>query len=100
MKIEYIDTESLEQIGNNINNVNEEYLEEINKLFNRIAQVPNKTLEWVGPKSEEYVKVIEQKKPEFLELYSELQKFSDLLINYSRSINEKIQNNLDIERNI
>ncbi len=72
MGITYVKTEEIDSIGNELNNLCNEYNNEINKLFKRLSEVPNITQEWTGKQSRTYFSIVAKDKQSFVEVGNQL----------------------------
>lgn len=100
MEIEYIDTQSVEEVATQISSLNNEYIALINKLFDRLSDVPDNTREWVGNQSENYLKLILLEKEDFFIISDDIKKYATFLKDFATDCEETINNNLTLERNI
>lgn len=98
MAITYIDTNKIEEIGNDIIALATEYQVEINKLFKRLNEVPTVTREWVGQSANKYFNLIALDKNDFLTVGNQLRNFGKQVTNVAESFNRQIKTNADEER--
>ena len=72
--ITYLDTESLRDTITEAKTLQAELLEEINKLYERLDNVPDGTEEWVGQKARFYFDTISQDKNVLIDFCDSLEK--------------------------
>lgn len=68
MAITYVNTTEIESIASDLISLSNEYIDEINKLFVRLSEVPSETKEWTGTQANKYYNVISSDKQSFLEV--------------------------------
>lgn len=100
MDFEYINTNSIEDVANDIIALKSEYVAQINKLFNRLNQVPNSTGEWIGEQAEKYTRLVMLEKEDYLKLAFDLNNYARLLKKYAIECEDVINKNLTLERNV
>ena len=62
MAITYVNTTEIESIASDLISLSNEYIDEINKLFVRLSEVPSETKEWTGTQANKYYNVISRGK--------------------------------------
>lgn len=97
MAITRCNTANLKDIANDINSLANEYEQTITKMFNRLANVPYETKEWIGGQSEKYFRTILMDKSEFISLGENIKKYSNLIRNSADAIDTCIKSNNTIE---
>lgn len=97
MAITHCNTTDLRDIATDINSLANEYEQVITKMFNRLANVPYETKEWIGGQSEQYFRTILMDKGEFLSLGENIKKYSNLIKNSADAIDTCIKNNNTME---
>ncbi len=75
-----INTNKLRECGQDIIQLEKEYVQLINELFNRIEQVPTVTEEWLGVSSLRYSKQVGTEKEPYLLYGQELKRIGDFLV--------------------
>ncbi len=93
MAVTSVDTESVRQICNDINDIVTEYEVEITKLFKRFSEVPYVTKEWVGNKSEEYFNHILLEKADYMTFGEEIKKYKRKIKDDMDNIEDTISTN-------
>ena len=98
MKITTIDTNRVREIGQRISKYTNDYQNEINDLFKRLANVPHITKEWVGTKSNVYFDLVALDKDLFIDFGNKLMKFGKMLDNISEQMENEIKNMNSMEK--
>lgn len=93
MAITYINTNEVESIANDLINLSNEYIDEINKLFVRLSEVPSETKEWTGTQSNKYCSVISRDKQSFLEVGNRLRYIGNKIKNDSMEVTNCVNKN-------
>ncbi len=87
MAITYVNTTELDDIAEKLSSLSNDYLNEINNLFNRLSEVPSETKEWTGTQSKKYLNIILRDKKEYLEVGNKMKYIADELKRNSIDIN-------------
>ena len=87
MAITYVNTTELDDIAEKLSSLSNDYLNEINNLFNRLSEVPSETTEWTGTQSKKYLNIILRDKMEYLEVGNKMKYIADELKRNSIDIN-------------
>lgn len=97
MAITRCDTKQMQDIANDITSLANEYEQKITKMFNRLANVPYDTKEWIGNQSEKYFKTILLDKTSFIELGENIKKYSKMISDYVSEIESTVKSVSEIE---
>lgn len=97
MAITHCDTKQMQDIANDITNLANEYEQKITQMFNRLANVPYETKEWIGNQSEKYFKTILFEKQSFIELGENIKKYSKMISDYVSEIEQTTKSVSEIE---
>lgn len=98
--VEYIDTSSIVDLSKELLYLNNEYLIEVNQLYNKLTNMPYETLEWVGNKAEEYSKRCALEKENLLNMYNNLSEYTKMLQRFAEDYEEVIIKNTRVEESI
>ena len=81
MAIKYVDTNNALEITDDIKKsiVDLEY--EINKMFDRLENVPTDTKEWVGASSVKYFSIVAQDRDKYLRFVKSLEDINNEVVN-------------------
>lgn len=83
-----IDSDMLLEYGKDFETLAYNYFAIINKTFNRIANMPNVTGEWVGDSSNRFAKMSSIDKSQYMEFYRVSRQYST----YMKNVAIKIEN--------
>ncbi len=97
MAISYINTIEVDSIAKEINTLANEFNNEINNLFNRFAEVPTTTQEWVGDQASFYFNTIAQDKKQYVDFANKLRNVSNKLYSDIAEVNSCLKKNIDNE---
>lgn len=86
MDIEFIDTDKLREIGNNILDEANNYKNSIDFLNNRINNINSKTFEWVGIGSYDFIDKFNFDLKMYNDIYIFIKEYGEFLINCSNII--------------
>lgn len=86
----YVDTTKMREKGKEILSEVESLKTVINALFERIANIPLGTEEWVGERAQEYAAITLKDKPAFIAYANDLYKYGKYLIDCADYIDKKI----------
>lgn len=75
-----VDTTKLNESGTNIQELAKELNEEFNALFSRISNMNTKTMEWIGPSSQNYIQRTNLEKIQYINLVKTINNYGKLLI--------------------
>ena len=89
-----VDSNALEKNGLEIIELISTYKETIDELYSMINNMPNKTFEWVGQGSINYVNKFNQEHKYFIDINDLFVKYGQFLIDYSNEI-ERISKRYD-----
>ena len=85
--ITYANTTEIENISDELLALSNDYKAEIDKLFQRLAEVPEYTKEWEGDSSKKYFGIIGKDKNEFLNVGKQLEYIAKKLKSDAAEIN-------------
>lgn len=74
-----VDTNKLRESGQDIIDLTRELSEEFEALFSRITNMSTRTLEWVGPSSEQFIKRTNMEKIQYTKIVQTLNKYGKML---------------------
>ena len=80
-----VDTIKLRESGNNIQALAKELNEAFNALYSRISNMNTKTMEWIGPSSENYIQRANLEKIQYINLVKTINSYGKVLINAANS---------------
>lgn len=83
-----VDIEKIKESGQDIEDLAFDFIELINKFYNRINMIPTKSNEWVGNSSKEFVRLCMLEKSNYIMYGNAIKELGVSLINYS----EKLEN--------
>ena len=75
-----VDTNKLNECGQDIIALTKELNEEFNALFSRISNMSSKTYEWVGNAANDYIRRTNLEKKQYIKLINSLNKYGKELI--------------------
>lgn len=81
MAIKYVDTNNALEITDGIKKSIDELEYEINKMFDRLENVPTDTKEWVGVASVKYFNVVAQDRDKYLRFVKSLKDINNEIVN-------------------
>lgn len=87
--ITYINTTDLQDALREAKTLEAVLREEINKLYDRLAKVPDETKEWVGEKAKYYFNTVQQDKKQlesFCDMLTKQNNFLEKIINEAEGI--------------
>lgn len=85
-----VDIEKVKESGINLKDLSLEFINLINDFYNRINLIPNKTAEWTGKSSNEFVRLCLLEKSSYIKYGTSLKELGECLIKYSEEL-EKIK---------
>lgn len=86
-----VDTKKLNQDGKDIIALTKELSEAFTALFTRIENMNNKTFEWVGAASQEFIRRTNIEKIEYTKMINTLNKYGKTLVNAAQEYEEHIK---------
>lgn len=81
MAIKYVDTNNALEITDNIKKSIGDLEYEINKMFDRLENVPTDTKEWVGASSIKYFGIVAQDRDKYLRFVKSLKDINNEVVN-------------------
>lgn len=90
--ITFANTVEIENIADELLKLSSDYKLEIDKLFQRLADVPNYTKEWQGTQANKYFNIIGKDKKEFVNVGLHLEYIAKKLKSDANEINTTINN--------
>lgn len=99
MKLTNADTARMREIGSTINSLALEYEKEINKMFNRMINVPSDTHEWTGQVADRHSKLVALEKLDFLDFSNRIKTYGNKILNDAEDIDNRIKLNAVEEKN-
>lgn len=93
MAIIKVDTVKLRECGNDIIAASSMYDSNINKLFNRMGDVPSKTKEWEGISAIKYANLVVKEKNDYIEFGKGLYDLGNSLVLYADDLEKIIVEN-------
>lgn len=91
MNIEYIDTDRLREIGNNILNDTNVFKTNIDYLYERINNINSKTFEWIGKESNNFIENFNIDYNSYNDIYIFFKEYGEFLIECSNKIEDSIK---------
>ena len=88
----YIDTDAIIKKGQKIEQLSTDYSILINKLFNRLQNVPYESKEWIGDVSKYYTKIISMDKENFLNFGKNIRQYGTYLKKIGTMSEQTIRN--------
>lgn len=88
-----VNTDKMEEISKDINSAINDLEDEINALFNRFANVPTGTKEWIGNQANYYFSRIALDKKQYLMLIGRLKSIAKEIGSEASSIQTSIKSN-------
>ena len=88
-----MDTIKLKECGKDIINLTQELNEALTTLFTRIDNMPTVTGEWVGDSANEFVRILNIEKKDYIALKNNLADYGKLLLNTSEKLELCVNNN-------
>ncbi len=88
----YIDTDAIIKKGQKIEQLSTDYSILINKLFNRLQNVPYESKEWIGDVSKYYTKIISMDKENFLNFGKNISQYGTYLKKIGTMSEQTIRN--------
>ena len=82
-----LETNDIENVGQNIISLANEYEVLITKLFKRLNDMPYTTKEWIGNEAQQYIQLVLMNKEEFVEFGNELKSFGIEIAQSASKIN-------------
>lgn len=95
MNFTYANTKFMEDVGNEIVNLANEYNILITKLFKRLTSIPFETQEWTGNKALKYSDVVSLDKQQYLDFCDLLKDFGNTIIKTANNTEICVQNSQD-----
>lgn len=96
MAIKYVDTNNALEITDSIKKSLEEIEYEINKMFDRLENVPTDTKEWVGASSIKYFSIVAQDRDKYLSFVKSLKSLNNEVINDMNQVIEVTGKNKEL----
>ena len=83
MKLNYIDTKEIANIGENLIKYSEEYYSLINDFFDKLTNINSGNAKWTGNKADEYISIVLLDRKAYEDFYFSLREFGELLLTLS-----------------
>lgn len=96
MAIKYVDTNNALEITDGIKKSIDELEYEINKMFDRLENVPTDTKEWVGAASVKYFNVVAQDRDKYLRFVKSLKDVNNEIVNDMNKVIEVTGKNKEL----
>ncbi len=87
------DTVEMEEIAKELVKLSNNYIDEINKLFERLSEVPEITKEWQGDQSKKYHNIIARDKNPLVDVGNHLKYIGEKISKDAREIAADIKKN-------
>lgn len=87
-----VDTVKLKESGKDIIALTRELNEEFEMLFTRISNMGTRTLEWIGPSSEKFIKRTNIEKTQYVKLVNTLNKYGKVLVEVASNYDRVVKN--------
>ena len=87
-----VDTVKLKECGKDIMTISTEIGNELENLFERIAQMPTVTKEWVGQGAIAYAQKAQAEKIQYMQLKDTLYNYGKYLVDCSNKIDTEVNN--------
>ena len=86
-----VDTARLAQSGQDIITLTKELKEEFEVLFSRISNMATRTLEWVGPSSEQFIERTNIEKIQYIKIVNTLNNYGKMLVEASENYDSVVK---------
>lgn len=91
MNVDYIDTDKLREIGNNILSETNIFKSNIDFLYDRINNINSKTFEWVGNGANNFIEKFNLDFNYYNDIYVFLREYGNYFIEFSNRIDDSIK---------
>ena len=92
-------TDEMRRIASELNTLANNYIEAINKLYQRISEMPTVTKEWTGNQAERYASIVSNDKSSMTEVGNKIKQFARIITDDANHIDTQVARVLKGEEN-
>lgn len=93
MKVTYVDTTRMREIGDRINKIALDYEKQINIFFKRMTAVPTETKEWTGDVAIRHARLVALEKNDYLEFSKRIRAYAKKILDDADAYDARIKSN-------
>ena len=92
-------TDEMRRIATELNTLANSYLEAINKMYQRISEMPTVTKEWTGNQAQRYASIVSNDKSSMTEIGTKIKQFAKIINDDANQIDTQVARVLKGEEN-